>query len=101
MSLSEPKLEQPGFRPSLSDPNRSGLTPPRSTPTTPEKKKIYPVYLRPEQNIPDIFATTTFQPISPGSVYGAERQLQLAKDKHGKHKISRDDIVVTVRSAQV
>lgn len=77
------------------------------------------VYLRPEQNIPDIFANTKFQPIGGsrdkqqsqggemnggagsrnGGGGGGSGDAKMQKDS--QTRISRDDIVVTVRSAQV
>ena len=73
------------------------------------------VYLRPEQNIPDIFANTKFQPIGGGGGGGhrGDKHQQQSQDgelrgaggakmqKNSPTRISRDDIVVTVRSAQV
>ena len=76
------------------------------------------VYLRPEQNIPEVFANnhTSFQPIgasaaaSPITVNSSGKRPEsasslLAKEsafrKNSPARISRDDIVVTVRSAQV
>lgn len=58
------------------------------------------VYLRPEQNIPEIFASTNFKPIGGG---GDERsRLSDPKNKRIPNtRISRDDIVVTMRSAHV
>lgn len=82
-------------------------------PTTPGRNKckaVSPVYLRPEQNIPEVFAaarSTGFKPIiseatrqqpSSPSKDGGERS---KKGNQGGMKLSRDDIVVTVRSAQV
>jgi hypothetical protein len=84
-----------------------------SAPTTPSKKQvIYPVYLRPEQNIPEVFAnamSTGFKPIGSSSSncnggIGAKQGNTPSDDsKKGScgSIISRDDIVVTVRSAHV
>ena len=80
-------------------------------------KAVSPVYLRPEQNIPEVFAaaSTGFKPIaseaatqkhkvSSPSTDGAAKTAvgeNSRKGNQGGMKLSRDDIVVTVRSAQV
>ena len=86
-------------------------------PTTPGRSKckpVSPVYLRPEQNIPEVFAaaSTGFKPIiadtaikhrvlSPSKDGTAGAGEENKKVNQGGRKLSRDDIVVTVRSAQV
>ena len=96
-----------------------------SAPTSPAKNKVvYPVYLRPEQNIPEVFAaaSTGFKPIiseaqvmqqqqqqqkgrsvenGGGSKNGVEGVKSGNKGGIGGDGITRDDIVVTVRSAHV
>ena len=70
------------------------------------------VYLRPEQNIPDVFSTA-FKPINESSLCKADddddndsdhanEDLSSAeKTGSGEQTISRDDIVVTMRSVNV
>ena len=87
-----------------------------STPVRSKCKAVSPVYLRPEQNIPEVFAaaSTGFKPIiseaamkhrtstpSKDGVAGAgEKNCKKGGGGQGL-TLSRDDIVVTVRSAQV
>ena len=93
------------------------LTTSAASPTSqsPAKHVVYPVYLRPEQNIPEVFGNTQFKPIEGGEVEsdrgvagsaggvakGQEKGGVAEKEGEKQQPISRDDIVVTVRSAQV
>lgn len=81
-----------------------------SVPTSPQRR-VYPVYLRPEQNIPEVFNGSKFAPIC-GTGGGASDDdsddngrasynVNSAGGRGSAGGISRDDIVVTVRSAQV
>ena len=65
------------------------------------------VFLRPEQNIPDVFGTK-FKPIMPDSGGAAETAAAGSGGGGGRrgglvtgHNVSRDDIVVTLRSVNV
>jgi len=69
-----------------------------SVPASPAKR-IYPVYLRPEQNIPEVYAGNKFSPIDDSSTSNKENEVVLRRNDGAR--ISRDDIVVTVRSAKV
>ena len=80
-------------------------------------KAVSPVYLRPEQNIPEVFAaaSTGFKPIPSEAAASAKHKTsspskdgtaaevvdKRKKGNQGGMNVSRDDIVVTVRSAQV
>ncbi|CAB4061884.1 unnamed protein product [Lepeophtheirus salmonis] len=84
-------------------------TPP-STINNSNKRKSTPVqqcvYLRPEQNIPDIFGNAAFKPILDGldsnfKNSGASRRASEEEGSRGDAVISRDDIVVAMRSVNV
>ena len=104
--------------------NRLVNSVPNSALQSPVKRTTYPdcVYLRPEQNIPEIFsASTNFKPIgasrsgnagstSEGKNEGGKRRNSAnvfgSAEENGlvgkpQQRISRDDLVVTMRSAQV
>lgn len=117
--LQLPKKPEPKRQPlvanvsSLAKINAAAKMMAASVPSSPQKR-VYPVYLRPEQNIPDIFAhsESKFAPItSREDEKEAGRRRRRGRsvdrgdfkgDKAGANAgISRDDIVVTVRSAQV
>ncbi len=91
----------------------------RSAPTSPLRQgatstnlvvplpPVYPVYLRPEQNIPEIFGerSSKFTPICLATAAAADDDEDsdggARKSYEVNSRISRDDIVVTVRSAKV
>ncbi len=88
----------------------------QSAPTSPQRR-VYPVYLRPEQNIPEVFNGSKFAPICVGARDDEDDDSDDGDGHIGSKaaagggggsntyevnsRISRDDIVVTVRSAQV
>ncbi len=73
------------------------LTSCSSVPASPHKR-VYPVYLRPEQNIPDVYLGGNDSKFAPIGVKNMEEE---GFNKKPRERISMDDIVVTVRSAQV
>jgi hypothetical protein len=68
------------------------------------------VYLRPEQNIPDVFSTA-FKPINENNLNKSDEEHDQGRQggdsnpgddlTSGDQTISRDDIVVTMRSVNV
>ena len=106
ISKSDPKLTEASSSPPSHFYNKNKKASSNSAHSTPQKM-VYPVYLRPEQNIPDVFANTKFKPIKGGgrnqgpAAYHKQRVTEKVKSDLENTRISRDDIVVTVRSAQV